>query len=643
MSKRLILEKLNLARPTIARDLIIGLVVMMAVVFTLAGTTNYLFSTSRDNAALFDKANEISDNLSSVLVTPLWNLNTEEIQKILQVYKQSGVVASILLYDEHGKAIGSAPGNHADAVMESTKIIYYEKKPIGKVVVSFSDKEIIEKQHQIFLYTLAVFALMSVALVLATTFLLKRFLNEPFLRLKTGLDFISEGNYGHKFGLIRQADLSEITERVEVMATEISQRETALAENRNKLEILNQAILDMFSCSTTESLIRTTMQITNKVCGVDHGWFLGKAESQQIQTDGDEKSGTPAPLVCVRGHIFETNEKEVLPHIGKHDNIQFFTYPIKSRYRNVGNMTLNYDSPPDSSKSSLLKSIMSLANVAMNRQSFIRESAFIETELVVAETVQRSMLLEEHRMPSNALIAYHYETVLRVGGDWFSVIESRDGNSLYIILGDVTGHGLAQGLVTTAMSGALNIIESMIRDYELSTINRPHQIVTHLDSVIRKIAGKSNLRMTCVAAKIDFKDHKIYICNAGHTFPIMVHQQKENRTRIESLARNQQHILGEDHFIVENHSYSDAEYDFNDDDLLVFYTDGLVEANDGEGKSFHRKFHRHFSRMENHHNVNQLKDDLLHLFRVHTGNITPKDDICLLVVGMRTKSAAKVA
>lgn len=640
---RSILEKLNLARPTIARDLIVGLVVTMAVVFTMAGTINYFFSTNRDNAALYDKANEISDNLSSVLITPLWNLNTEEIQKILNVYKQSGVVASIVLFDEHGKAIANAPGNSAEAVMESTKIIYYDRKPIGKVVVSFSDKEIIEKQHQIFAYTLAIFAMMSIALVVATTLLLKRFLNEPFSRLKKGLDFISEGNYGHKFGNIRQNDLGVITARVEVMATEISKRESALAENRNKLEILNQAILDMFSCSNTESLIRTTMTITNKVCGVDHGWFLGKIESQQIQSDGDEKTGTPAPLVCVRGSIFETNEKEVLPHIGRHDNIQYFTYPIKSRYRNVGNMTLSYDSAPDPSKSSLLKSIMSLANVAMNRQSFIRESAFIETELVVAETVQRSMLLEENRMPSNALVSYHYETVLRVGGDWFSLIESRDGHSLYIILGDVTGHGLAQGLVTTAMSGAINIIESMIHEYEHSMINRPHQIVSHLDSVIRKIAGKSNLRMTCVAAKVDFKNNKLFICNAGHTFPIMVHQGRSEAVRIESLARNQQHILGEDHFITEDHTYSDAEYDFNNEDLLVFYTDGLIEANDGEGKSFHRKFHRHFSKMSQPGNVKQLKDDLLHLFRVHTGNITPKDDICLLVVGMRPESATKVA
>jgi serine phosphatase RsbU (regulator of sigma subunit) len=640
---RKILEKLNLTRPTIARDLTFGLVVTMAVVFTLAGTGNYFFSTNRDNAALFDKANEISDNLSSVLVTPLWNLNTEEIQKILSVYKQSGVVASIVLYDEHGKAIASAPGDDSDAVMESTKIIYYDRKPIGKVVVSFSDKEISEKQHQIFVYTLTIFALMSVALVLATTILLKRFLNEPFFTLKTGLDYISEGNYAHKFGQIRQADLSDITERVEVMATEISKRESALAENRNKLEILNQAILDMFSCSNTESLIRTTMTITNKVCGVDHGWFLGKTETQQIQADGDEKSGTPPPLVCVRGHIFETNDKEVLPYIGKHDNVQIFTYPIKSRYRNVGNMTLSYDSPPDPSKSSLLKSIMSLANVAMNRQSFIRESAFIETELVVAETVQRSMLLEEGRMPANAVISYHYETVLRVGGDWFSIIESRDGNSIYVILGDVTGHGLAQGLVTTAMSGALNIIESMIHDYELQTIDRPWQIVSHLDSVIRKIAGKSNLRMTCVAAKIDFRDNKLYICNAGHTFPIMVHQKDQAGVRVESLARNQQHILGEDHFITNNHTYSDAEYEFDDDDLLVFYTDGLIEAGDAEGKSFHRKFHRHFSKMSNPRNVQQLKDDVLHLFRMHTGSVTPKDDICLLVVGKRRDAASRVA
>lgn len=636
-------EKLNLSRPTIARDLIIGLVVTMAVVFTLAGTGNYLFSTSRDNAALFEKANEISDNLSSVLITPLWNLNTEEIQKILAVYKQSGVVASIVLYDENNKAIATAPGNDADAVMESTKIIYYENKPIGKVVVSFSDKEISEKQHQIFVYTLSIFALMSIALVLATTILLKRFLNEPFMTLKEGLDVISEGNYGHKFGQIRQADLSDITERVEVMATEISRRESALAENRNKLEILNQAILDMFSCSNTESLIRTTMTITNKVCGVDHGWFLGKTESQQLQADGDEKSGTPPPLVCVRGHIFETNEKEVSPHIGKHDSVQHFTYPVKSRYRNVGNMTLSYDSPPDPSKSSLLKSIMSLANVAMNRQSFIRESAFIETELVVAETVQRSMLLDEGRMPTNALVSYHYETVLRVGGDWFSIIESKDGNSIYIILGDVTGHGLAQGLVTTAMSGALNIIESMIHDYETSIINRPCQIVSHLDSVIRKIAGKSNLRMTCVAAKLDFRTNKLYICNAGHTFPIMMRQEAEEVVRAESLARNQQHILGEDQFITESHIYSDAEYTFSDNDLLVFYTDGLIEANDSNGKSFHRKFHRHLSRMTTPSNVHQLKDDLLHLFRLHTGSVTPKDDICLLVVGKRRDHAILVA
>jgi sigma-B regulation protein RsbU (phosphoserine phosphatase) len=252
------------------------------------------------------------------------------------------------------------------------------------------------------------------------------------------------------------------------------------------------------------------------------------------------------------------------------------------------------------------------------------------------------MLLDETKLPAHAILSYHYEPVLRVGGDWFSVIESRDGTSLYVILGDVTGHGLAQGLVTTAMSGALNIVESMIHDFDAVTISRPSQIVTQLNNVVSRLAGKSNLRMTCVAAQIDFKNMKMSICNAGHTFPLLI-RQNGGKVKTESLARNQQHMLGDDAFLGVRHIYSDAVYDFHEEDLLLLYTDGLTEAVDKDGKAFLRKFQRHLVKTTYARSVPQIKDDLLNLFRNHTGEVPVKDDICLLVIGKKPGEVAAKA
>lgn len=614
------------------RDLTVGLLATITLVFGLAGTVNYFFSVERDTKALYDKADEIMENLALVLVTPLWNLNTDELTKIIDVYRQSGIVLDIKLVDDAGDELVPGRRSTETAFLEMTRVIHHEKTPIGRVTVAFSDSDITTKQREIAIYSAIVFTVLTFALIFATTFLLRRFLSGPFSSVKAGLDVISAGEYAHTFEPVRQVDVNAITERIMGMAREIAKRESALEENRHKLEILNQAILDIFSCSDTGSLIRTTMLLTHKVSGVDHGWFLGKQETAMVE--GDEKASSPPPLVCVRGHTFEATAKEVEPHIGQHDNERVFTFPIKSRYRTVGQMTLSFDSVPDPSITSLLKSLMSLATLAMIRQSFIRETAFIAAELQVAEAVQRSMLLDESKMPAHAVLSYHYEPVLRVGGDWFSVIESRDGSSLYVILGDVTGHGLAQGLVTTAMSGALNIVESMIHDYDAVTISRPCQIVTQLNNVVSRLAGKSNLRMTCVAAQIDFKNMKLSICNAGHTFPLLIHQ-KGGSARTESLAKNQQHMLGDDAFLGMTHVYTDAVYDFHEDDMLLLYTDGLTEAVDKDGKAFLRKFLRHIVKTTQVRSVPQIKDDLLKLFRTHTGEVPVKDDICLLIVGKK--------
>lgn len=632
-----LLESLHLNRPTIARDLTFGLIGVLTFVFFLTAAGNWYYTTARDGAALEQKADEIMDNITSVLVTPMWNLNTNELKKIVDIYRRhSEIVLDIKVLDEAGESLVPTPTTSSFSFMSKTRTVFHNKIPLGRVVVAFSNANIVAKQKQFAVYSILVFVILVLALAVSNSILLGRFLNQPFRELKQGLDIISGGNYTHNLKPARQEDVNGITDKVNTMAAQISQRETALEENRDKLDILNQAILDIFSCSNTDSLIRTAMFITHKVCNVDHGWFL--ASPNKSTSSDEEPEAQPVPLVCVRGNTYEAAEKEVATHIGSHDDKKIFTFMIKSRHREVGRITLAFDDVPDKSVIALTKSIMSLVTLAQTRQSFIRETAFISAELQVAETVQKSLLPDDNQLPQNASIAYYYEPVLRVGGDWFSIIESTDSRYLYIILGDVTGHGLAQGLITTAMAGAINIVESTIHNMKVDLL--PSDIVNQLSNVIKKVAGKSNLRMTMVTARIDMVENKVMVTNAGHTFPLVLKSIENNRVKVSSLAKNQQHMLGEDSALSENLMYTDAEYEMDDDDFFVFYTDGITEAMNKEGQAFNRKFIRQFNKTERGKTVRQTLDNVMRTFTNHTGDIPVNDDICVVIVGKRQKSAS---
>lgn len=632
--------KIKLTRTTIASDLTLSLVVVMTIVFGVASSVNYLYSMSRDTSALYEKAEEIMENLASVLVKPLWNLDTNELKKIVAVYRQSGIVLDIRLLDESNHEIVAATKEIDGAFLILSRSIRYENNPIGRVTVAFSNANIIAKQREFAIYAAVIFITVTLTLILATTLLVRRFLNDPFAKLKAGLEVISSGTYAHRFERLRQEDLNDIMDKVMLMAGEIANRQNALEANRQKLETLNQAILDIFSCSDTNGLVRTTLDLTNKICGVDYGWFLGH-RSPTIGND-EESQGIPKPQICVRGHTFEATENEVIPYVQQATSDKVLSFTLRSRYREVGVMTLAFETPPDPSMTSLLKSLMSLASLALIRQSFIRETAFITAELQVAETVQRSMLPDDARIPQHVNVAYHYEPVLRVGGDWFSVIESRDKNEVYALLGDVTGHGLAQGLVTTAVAGGLQVLESLIQDFSSTALAKPSQIITQLNNVITRIAGKSNLRMTCVAVKLDLSQRRLYVCNAGHTFPVLIRRQG-SQIKADTLTRNQQYMLGEESIREGGFAFTDTEYEMGDDDILLLYTDGLTEAADKEGRSFARKFSRFFNKLNQVGTPEQVKDDLINLLRLHTNNHPVKDDICILAITRKLREESSVA
>ena len=163
----------------------------------------------------------------------------------------------------------------------------------------------------------------------------------------------------------------------------------------------------------------------------------------------------------------------------------------------------------------------------------------------------------------------------------------------------------------------------------------PSDIVNQLSEVVSKITGKSNLRMTLVAARLDLQENKILVTNAGHTFPLVLKNLGDKNINVGSLAKNQQHMLGEDSLRSKEVKYTDAEYDMDENDYLVFFTDGLTEALSKEGKAFNRKFLRHLSKSEAGKTVAQTLDNIMRTFETHTSDVPVNDDICVVVIGKK--------
>lgn len=152
-----------------------------------------------------------------------------------------------------------------------------------------------------------------------------------------------------------------------------------------------------------------------------------------------------------------------------------------------------------------------------------------------------------------------------IGGDWYSADVLPDGRVL-LAIGDVAGHGLgATALMAQMRSGLAG----------LSYTGAPAgQLVTWLNELVCHAAPQSTA--TAVLGHYQPSKQQLRWSNAGHLPPVLVRDGKA-----ELLHSEQGTLLG-----VEGQRFPVTTTRLHPGDLLLFYTDGLVERRDrdiGEG------------------------------------------------------------
>ena len=113
-------------------------------------------------------------------------------------------------------------------------------------------------------------------------------------------------------------------------------------------------------------------------------------------------------------------------------------------------------------------------NNAISRIELARSAAEkeqLENNLSKAQQIHGVMGNLDRDIESISVCEY-YKSAEVAGGDWIGLEHNSKNNRLYLLMGDVTGHGMTSALVTVAVAGAVRgslkmIIESK-NDYSLS-------------------------------------------------------------------------------------------------------------------------------------------------------------------------------
>lgn len=254
------------------------------------------------------------------------------------------------------------------------------------------------------------------------------------------------------------------------------------------------------------------------------------------------------------------------------------------------------------------------------------EKARLKVEMEMAQKVQETLFLKPSYQKGGITIAAHYEPASECGGDWWYYFETQD--SVWICIGDVTGHGVGPAMLTSAVRSAFGFI-SKVPDLT------PAKALKLLnESVCETVNGKLNMTFSIV--QICEEKSFVRYSSASHEFPILIQQGAAlKKNDIVFLDESKGSRLGESLAST----YVDSELVIQSSSRIIFYSDGICDVQNSKQESFgERRFIKSIlGKNESNFNTEKFVSDILlevNTFREATSLI---DDVSLLVVDIKSQ------
>ena len=240
-------------------------------------------------------------------------------------------------------------------------------------------------------------------------------------------------------------------------------------------------------------------------------------------------------------------------------------------------------------------------------------TGLVPGELELARRIQKGLLPQKLPVIPGLDFDAWQETAEATGGDYYDVMPAPEG-SVDLIVGDVSGHGIASALLMSAL-------RAYLRALHLGESN-PERLMERLDRLVTPDIPTDGF-ISMVLCRIAPDGTACYV-SAGHHPPIVYRAARGAFDRHEATDL----VLGVD---------ADATYaaheitPLDSGDLVVLVTDGLYEAASPEGELLGVESVREAIRAAAPDGASGVVESLRALAFGHAERLELEDDITLLV------------
>ncbi|MBO8218207.1 PP2C family protein-serine/threonine phosphatase [Prochlorococcus marinus] len=202
----------------------------------------------------------------------------------------------------------------------------------------------------------------------------------------------------------------------------------------------------------------------------------------------------------------------------------------------------------------------------------------VDREISTGAEIQSQLLPDYCPIIYGIDLAAHCRPALQLGGDYYdfmclktNISEKRKEKARWaFVIGDVMGKGIPAGLLMTMLRGMLRA--------EVLTGLPPDRIMHDLNQLAINDLDQSHRFVTLFYSDYDPRTRKLRFANAAHNPPLLWKSSDQKIIKLDAEG----FVLG----LQKDAEYHCGEIKLNENDLLLYYTDGVIDTSNSLGERF---------------------------------------------------------
>jgi len=358
-------------------------------------------------------------------------------------------------------------------------------------------------------------------------------------------------------------------------------------EENEKVQILKQFSKLLSSVFTRKELLYKVLDFLIKITGAEFAYFLmGDEFTCEASLDKDSNKDIEVKInKSVIKKVQDTEESVFFVDTNKISNqasivaldiVSLMCVPLISNSKIIGVL---YVSSKTFIKSftqkelSILEDIIFQTVLAIENLSFLelqKKQEQVKQEFEIVKDIQKSILSFETPEFENIEISGASISANELASDYYDYIQL-DNDRFAIAFGDITAHGVSTGVLIAMVKACLYV--------QCKTDPNVISVMQTLNEMIFKFKKERSLRMGFVYSIFDLKENTLTISSAGQALPYYYKHELRDLETIKLLPSYQ---LG----MKENLKLKENKIKLSYKDVLVYFTNGIVNAKNFDGEEY---------------------------------------------------------